>query len=223
MAAVKTVVGSPGLDDSIGPALRESGFQYRPVKGVEEALEAKADCVLVDARSPDWAKNISKLKGKVKGPILSWVRPGVPRDDLMNLQNAGATGYIREGTPAEEIVIRVRAMLDDKEDGTYRESRAARRVWFQQQVNFKIFDRDYQAWSTTLSETGIFLRTNLSFPLYSVIRMNFELMGETKPFECDGVIVRQEVEGPIRGLGIMFQNLKGESIIQLESFLALHR
>jgi len=86
-------------------------------------------------------------------------------------------------------------------------------------VEFKVFDKQYSAWSTTLSETGIFLRTHLSFPLYSVIRLRFDLLGDLRPVECDGVIVRQEVEGPIRGLGVMFQNLNGENVRALESLL----
>jgi DNA-binding response OmpR family regulator len=165
MPVNKTVVGTKGIDDSIGPALRESGFQFKPVDRVEDAIEAKADCFLIDARNPDWAKGLGKLKSKTSAPILSWVKAGALRDDLMKLHHSGTSGYVREGTPAEEIVIRVRAMLEDKEDSGHREARAARRVWFQQLVNFKAFDRDYTAWSTTLSETGIFLRTQLSFPL----------------------------------------------------------
>jgi len=114
-------------------------------------------------------------------------------------------------------------MLDDESEPYEKESRAARRVWFQQQVSFRAFDRDHSAWSTTLSETGIFLRTPLSLPLYSVIRVKFNILGHDQAFESDGVVVRQEVEGPIRGMGVMFQNLTGEGIILLESFLQLHQ
>lgn len=98
------------------------------------------------------------------------------------------------------------------------ESRSADRVWFQEQVKFEIFDRAHIAWSTTLSETGIFLRTSLSFPLYSTVKLSFPLWGEPEHFSCDGVIVRQETDSDLKGLGIMFQNLTGESIRRLESF-----
>jgi Tfp pilus assembly protein PilZ len=104
-----------------------------------------------------------------------------------------------------------------------KEARGARRVWFQQNIDFKVFDRSYQAWSTTLSETGIFLHTTLTFPLYTVLHLKFDLLGQPQTFSCEGVIVRQEVEGPIRGLGIMFQNLKGENVRILESFLEFYK
>lgn len=222
MARGKTVVGNKGIDDAIGPALKESGIAFKPIERWEEAMESQADCFLVDAREADWTKNLSKLNSKNNAPILSIVKSGVHKEDLKKLHDSGATGYVREGTPVEEVVIRLRAMLEDQSESHQKESRAAHRVWFQQLVTFKAFDREHTAWSTTLSETGIFLRTPLTLPLYSVIRMKFEIIGSSKIFEADGVIVRQEVEGPIRGIGVMFQNLTGENIILLESFLQLH-
>lgn len=224
MGNSRTVVGSKGLDDVMGPALRESGLVFKAVTRPEEASKVEADCFLIDARQRDWADEVTRLKAKTKAPILSMVRRGFEASDVRRVHAEGATGYVGDNVPPEEVAIRIRAMLEDENPGAlYKEARGARRVWFQSKVSFWIFDREYSAWSTTLSETGIFLHTPLTFPLYSVIHMKFELLGAEEVFECDGVIVRQESEGPIRGVGVMFQNLKGNAVLQLEAFLQLHR
>jgi len=120
------------------------------------------------------------------------------------------------------VALRIQWMLKDAEERASGESRSSKRVWFQQKVQYKIFDQSHFAWSTTLSETGMFLRTDLSFPLYSLMHLSFSIPGDGQVFECDGVIVRQEVDHEPRGLGVMFQNLKGESIERLESFLEVY-
>jgi hypothetical protein len=53
--------------------------------------------------------------------------------------------------------------------------------------------------------------------------LSFKLWGDELPFECDGVIVRQEGENDPKGLGVMFQNLRGENIRRLESFFEIYR
>lgn len=226
MAQVKTVLGvSPSLDETWGSALRESGIVFKPVARPEDASGSDADLVLLDARDPNWKASVSQIQQRTRAPILSLIKKGINHDEIQRLQGPGLVGYLSESLPAEEFVVRVKALLDEQPDPAqgFRESRAAHRIWFQQKVEFKVFDRTYSAWSTTLSQTGIFLRTSLTFPLYTVARMKFELVSDRPAFESDGVIVRQEVEGPIRGLGVMFQNLRGENVALLESFLQVHR
>lgn len=218
----KTVACATGLDESWGPALKECGLNYVPVRTVDEALSAQADCFLVDARNPAWVRDIGRLKNDKEIPILSLVSDRVGREDLVKLRTSGAEGYLSENLPVEEVIVRLQALMDHGHPAS-KEARGARRVWFQQKVKFKIFDRNYDAFSTTLSETGIFLRTTLTFPLYTVMHLDFNLLGQPGVFSCEGVIVRQEVEGAIRGLGVMFQNLKGENIRALESFLELYK
>ncbi|MDB5037136.1 MAG: hypothetical protein JWQ35_664 [Bacteriovoracaceae bacterium] len=216
------VVGSGSVDESWGPALRESGLNYSSIQNLEEALKSKADCFLVDARDSQWLEALSKIKSSSGAPILSLVKNSVRREELQQLRTRGAQGYLSESTPAEEVAIRIHAMLHERPKDK-KDYRTARRAWFQQEVEFSVFKTVNKAWSTTLSETGIFLRTSLSFPLYTVLHLKFNLLGESRPFECDGVIVRQEVEGDIRGFGVMFQNLKGENVRNLEAFLEIYR
>jgi len=224
MLSAKRVAGGKTFQESLAPAFKELGIEFLPFNNVDEAIRTQADCFLLDARDKqDW-KDLSKLKSKTSVPILSLVNDSVRRDELLELRNNGSEGYLRENTPAEEIVVRIRAMLADVGDNQIpTEVRAARRFWFQQSVEFRIFERWHKAWSTTLSETGVFLRTSLSFPLYTVILLKFQLLGDPTPFECSGVIVRQEVEGDIRGVGIMFQNLSGDAVRRLESFLEIYK
>ncbi|MBN8555017.1 MAG: PilZ domain-containing protein [Deltaproteobacteria bacterium] len=222
MPTLKKVMGVGAGTASWASAFKECGIDFKSHNSVDEALKSEADCILLDARQAHWVSEIPKLKAKTSATILSLIKDSFNRDDLLKLKNQGSEGYVSESTPAEEVVIRVRALLDNPPK-EMKEARAAKRIWFQQKVDFKAFDKPQQAWSTTLSETGIFLRTNLTFPLYSVIQLKFNLLGQNEPFACDGVIVRQEVEGDIHGLGIMFQNLKGESVRALESFLEIYR
>lgn len=222
MSTTRRIVGSQSVVESWGPAMKESGLEYVSFDRADEALRAKGDCFVVDTRDQAWLDVLPKLKSSTSAPILSLIPNSVQRSELMDLRSKGVEGYLADNTPAEEVALRIRAILNE-EPKTVRDFRAAKRVWFQQQVEFLVFNKKYSAWSTTLSETGIFLRTNLSFPLYTVIHLKFHFFGDLRAFECDGVIVRQEVEGDIRGLGVMFQNLKGENIRALESFLEIYR
>ena len=196
----KKVVGSNTIDEAWGPAIKESGLHYSAVQNVDDAVNSKADFFLIDVREPTWADDLSRLKSKTTAPILSLIGERIDRGYLSELKSKGSEGCVGENTPPEEVALRVKTMLGARGSTHKKESRAAQRVWFQQKVEFSVFDKAYSAWSTTLSETGIFLHTNLSFPLYSNIKLKFQLWGEGQPFECDGVIVRQEVVLMIMGL-----------------------
>lgn len=223
MTALKKIAAAGLSNESWGPAFRDSGLEYFPIKHVDEVLKSNPDCIVIDGRTSEWVKELPKLVSKTSVPVLSLVGDHVAKDDLLRLKSNGSQGYVSESTPAEELALRVRTILNDSQKKDSKEARSANRVWFQQKVNFSVFDRQYTAWSTTLSQTGIFLRTPLSFPLYTVIQVDFQLLGEARHFKCNGVIVRQEVEGDIRGIGVMFQNLTGENVRLLESFLEIYK
>lgn len=220
MAQPKRIAGVGVNGDQWGPAFKESGLEFVAVQRAEDA-SSPVDCWLVDLTQ---SRELPDLSKGGKAPVLSLVQDDVDRSELMRLRKKGVEGCIARSLPAEEVIVRIRAMLDwESKRANPMESRSAKRIWFQQKVDFKIFDRSHAAWSTTLSETGIFLRTHLSFPLYSVMHLQFQLLGEATPFEADGVIVREETEGAIQGMGVMFQNLSGESVRRLESFLDIYR
>lgn len=223
MSQGKLVAGLGLADEMWGAALKESGFRYVEVKTGEEAVESRPDFVLLDLHEPSNRKDLEKIRGAIGSPIISLIEDGVGRNDLIELRRIGASDYVSRKTPPEEVVLRLQSMAASDPDKRSGEARSAQRIWFQQRVEFKIFDKNYEAWSTTLSETGIFLRTGLSFPLYSVMHLKFHIWGDDQPFETDGVIVRQEVDQDPKGLGVMFQNLKGDSIRRLESFFELYK
>lgn len=215
MSESKLVAALGEIDEMWSAALRERGFRVLQAKDKSEAVQSGADFVLL---APAESHEMKELASHLKSPVISLVQDEISRDALKTLKGEGCSGVLSLKTPPEEVALRIHAMLQPKNEGRTGESRSSRRVWFQQEVEFKIFDKVHKAWSTTLSETGIFLRTSLSFPLYSVLHLKFRLYGESDVFECDGVIVRQEVDSDVRGLGIMFQNLKGENVRRLESF-----
>ncbi len=223
MSAGNKVASLGAVDEGWEPVFKESGLEFIKLSRPEEISKLSADCFLVDVRSSKGGEEITKIKSLTSAPILSLVGESVNRDQLIQLKRFGAEGYVRDNTPPEEVSIRIRSMLKEGTKERPPESRAAQRIWFQQKVDFKIFDRSYSAWSTTLSETGIFLHTNLSFPLYSILHLQFQLFDPSPIFKSEGVIVRQEVDGDVRGLGVMFQNLKGENVRLLESFLEIYR
>ncbi len=225
MANEKLVAAVGDFDEMWGAALRERGFRCMATKSVDEVAKASPDFVLIDLRNQNARAGLEKIRQHVKGPILSMIEEGASRNDLVEWKKKGSSGYLSAATPASEIALRIQSMARsvNPQEANAGEARSAKRVWFQQKVKFSIFGETHEAWSTTLSETGIFLRTSLSFPLYSVMRLEFQLWGDPEVFVCDGVVVRQEVESEIRGLGIMFQNLKGESIRRLESFFDIYR
>lgn len=222
MSLNKLVVGLGAFEDLWGPALRESGLKFERVDNVQEALKANADFLILDARRDHLRKEIESLKLNVNAPMLSLISAGLDRKALKDLKEQGSIGCVVDSTPPEEVALRIQWMLKDAKERSSGELRSSKRVWFQQKVQYKIFDQSHFAWSTTLSETGMFLRTGLSFPLYSLMHLSFSIPGDPQVFECDGVIVRQEVDHEPRGLGIMFQNLQGESIERLESFLEVY-
>lgn len=223
MSDSKLIAGMGETGEMWGAALKESGMRFLQVKNTDEALKSSADFLLVDLRASDSLSAAGKLRSASSFPILTLVRDNPSKDELLKIKESGLNHYVSESTPPEEIVLRIQSMMRADEIGKMGESRSSKRVWFQQKVDFNIFDKKYSAWSTTLSETGIFLRTELSFPLYSTMRLSFNLWGDPVAFECDGVVVRQEVDSEVKGLGVMFQKLKGENIRRLESFFELYR
>lgn len=218
MSSSSKIVAAGNFDEMWSSAFREKGFRYDQLDNLSSLAQSDGDCFLIDSRNQE----LSEISLPHNKPFLPMVSPGIDRQELEKLRSLGAAGYIDESVPPEEVSIRLRALLNEFEKPQAVESRAARRVWYQTQVHFQAFDKKHKAWSTTLSETGIFLHTNLSFPLYSVIRLSFNLLGEKDQFDADGVIVRQEIDGDVRGFGVMFQNLKGENVRILESFLELY-
>ncbi len=212
---------SPSLQELYGPALREAGLQFESVDRLAAGFSDQADAAFLDLRPMEARKGLPDLGDKV--PVMTLVSESTSRSDLKELKQKGARHLVAENTPASELIVRLMALLQEVRDTQTGEFRSGKRVWFQQEAELTVFDQVHRAWTTTLSETGIFVRTGLSFPLYSTVQLKFQLLGESSPFVCHGVIVRQEVEGPIRGLGIMFQNLSGEQIRRLESFLELCR
>lgn len=223
MSVSKKVAGLGEVDEMWAAAIKESGLNYVLSKDENEILNTEFDCILLDSREGGSTDRLKTLRSGKETPILSLVEDKVSRATLKDLKDNGASGFVSDKTPPEEVAIRLQAMVQAaQKDRNTGESRSSRRVWFQQLVEFSIFDKTYSSWSTTLSETGIFIRTSLSFPLYSVMKLKFKLWGEEEPFECDGVVVRQEVDHQIRGLGIMFQNLKGENVRRLESFFDVY-
>jgi hypothetical protein len=223
MAGLPKILSSSSVDESWGPAFKEAGLDFSTFGNFDEALKGRADCYLLDIRDMERGKNFAQLREKTAAPIFTLVRDSVGKRELQELRKRGAFELVSEKTPAEELAVRVASILKGEDQDQAREFRGARRVWFQQDVQFTVFDKPHQAWSTTLSETGVFLHTTLSFPLYSVVKLKFNLLGESSPFVCEGVIVRQEVESKIRGIGVMFQNLSGEQIRSLEAFLEICR
>lgn len=222
MASSKRVAAVGDVNEMWGSALKESGFQCEYASNEDEASQLDADCFLIDSRGARHGEAIAKLPQKKGLPILSLIDSSTSRDQLLKLKESGVMGYLSHETPAEEVVVLMQSLLKNHEHQS-EESRGAERVWFQQKVHFKAFDQSYSAWSTTISETGMFLRTSLSFPLYTVLRLQFYLWGDSEAFECDAVVVRQEVDGPVKGLGVMFQNLKGENVQRLQAFFDLYR
>jgi hypothetical protein len=225
MAEKKLVAALGDFDEMWGAALREKGFQCFSTKNIDEVSQSNADFVLIDLRNDKAKASLRSLGSSLKASILPMIEEGTSRNELVELRKLGVAGYVNRKTPAQDIALRLQSMsrASGAQESKAGEARSARRVWFQQQVKFTIFNETHESWSTTLSETGIFIRTSLSFPLYSIMKMDFQLWGDEAPFVTDGVIVRQEVDSDIRGLGVMFQNLKGESVRRLESFFDIYK
>jgi hypothetical protein len=219
MVGRRKIVGLGAVDELWASSFRESGFDFLNIESFDQISGANPDFLVFDARRPNFKQELRDLRQQWSSPILTLVSDPISRSDMEDLKSCGSSGSVHVKTPPVEVVWRVKAMLDNHGSSSARlESRSAHRVWFQEQIRFEVFGKTYSAWSTTLSETGIFLRTGLSFPLYSTMKLNFSLWGDSEPFSCDAVIVRQETEADLKGLGVMFQNLTGEAIRRLEVF-----
>lgn len=219
------IAASKELLENWGASFKECGMDYYSLNSPQEAFKTKADFFFIDARQNQWLSELPKLKEHTQSPIMVLISNSIKQKDLSFMKAKGVEGVIAENTPPEEIVLRLQAMLKQRKlpKEILPHQRGAERVWFQQEVDFTVFDRNYKAWSMTLSETGIFLHTTLTFPLYSRIHLRFKLWGRAELFECVGVIIRHEVEEDVVGIGVMFQNLKGEDIQVLQSFLELYQ
>lgn len=221
----------------------KAGYEVEGVENGKKCYElvsknpGRYDLLMVDVLLPDMLgiEVIEKLRSETRTrdlPIAALT--GVIRDaeELKKLRRIGASMYIHRSMPPEEILFKVNSMLQYPTD----ERRAAQRIAVNGTVEYFHEGAKFYGYLFTMSLTGVFIRTIYPLPLRSHIRMRIPLLGEEKPLECDGVITRivgqnAERQGEtddsdvidVPGMGVMFQNLDGETVRVIEGFIQSKR
>ncbi len=73
------------------------------------------------------------------------------------------------------------------------------------QVAYEQLNAFFADYTKNISKGGTFIRSRRSLPVGTVFRFRLVVPGRAVPFELEGVVVRNEVEGDAPGVGIQFR------------------
>ena len=139
MPPARILVAKPGLDGHdrgakiIARTLRDAGFEviFTGIRAKTEAIVSTAVqedvavvglSILSGAHVALTAKVVAGLRSAGAGEIPVIVGGTIPAGDVAKLHEAGATAVFPTGTPLEQVVARVRAIVNQNEPAVPQEA-----------------------------------------------------------------------------------------------------
>ncbi len=122
MTRALIVGGGPTQEEPLRIALAAGGFEVETVASGEEALErierSRFDLVLADSVLPgvsgfDVCRKIKSVPGGVEVPVILLARWSDPAGIVQGIE-CGADGFIRQPCAPDDLLARVRGILDNK-------------------------------------------------------------------------------------------------------------
>lgn len=178
----------------LGDILTEAGHEVIFASGGQEALErikqapGRIDLMLLDLHMPGldgfgvlkWMLE-SEYKGRF--PVLASTAFYEPGEILEKVKALGASGLVPKSVSPEQMVFRVNAVLfsDKAVGGSQR-----RRVPCSIPADFSVGEASYSGVVLNVSETGLFLHTDLDLLVGAFIRIKFSIPGSETLTEARG-------------------------------------
>lgn len=196
--------------------LNEAGYKVSTSQDGQETFEALQrdafDVVILDLLMPHKSgfEILEWLKGQKSRPTVI-VLTGIFRSpkEIERLRLLGAKGYIYKSAPVEEILFRVNRVLFPQGSDTRKYPRVPVNI----SVEYRLNSRWHQAYSSTLSGNGLFIRTINPPEQGSPIYVKFVLPEAGKMVHAEGTVVwSNEYDVASRktsfpGMGIEFQKI----------------
>jgi uncharacterized protein (TIGR02266 family) len=212
--------------------LVEDNLDVIPAVSGPEALEILSreldtlDLIIIDLDMPGTdtfriIREIRKMKEATLLPILALSESLDESHVGGTLKNLYVVGFLKKSTPIEEFIFLVRTVLFPKE----KLSRKHPRIVVNMPINFQIDNTRFYGHSFTLSEDGIFIRTEYVPMLNTPVRVSFTLPGSSRKIECGSLVVWLNAYAPGKtesipfGMGLRFTDIRDEDRSTITEFV----
>jgi len=199
--------------------LSEAGYDIVCAEDGEQAFRRldgeKFDLVILDLLMPQKSgfEILEWLKDRGSKPMVL-VLTGIFRNpkEIDRLKQLGAKGYIYKSAPVEEILYRVNRSLFPLQHDTRKYPRVPVNIG----IEFRINSKWQQAYTSTLSGGGLFIRTINPPKTGTPINVKFRLPEAENLVEAGGMVVWSNEYNPdsrktsLPGMGVRFDEI-GES------------
>lgn len=218
----------------ISDALGEQGFEVITAADGEQALailqesSSSLDLAVLDLEMPGHTGEEVLQRLQDEGtdrrvPVLMLTGIEFDPDRVRRLRELGASGYVSKSSSVDEILERVRAVLEPQEASTP----AAPRAEAYTLVEYRDEEQSWNGISHTIGATHLFVRTIQGQPAGTRLRLSLELPGTGARIEAEGIVEEcvayqpgRIPEGGVPGLNIRWLQMDPTSRRALESFLA---
>lgn len=195
-------------------------FQATTFRKAEEILQSQEIDVIVinyDYKDVDAEAICEHLKcspeTKEKPVVFTSVQ-ALPKK-LLEKPN-GPDLFIEQPIPRQYFIEKIRNILEQK-------IRDTERVAHVGSVSFEYQGQTYECVIQDISKSGILMATDLDLKPGFRLDLSFEIPGYKKPIRVEGEVVRRiegnRVNDNLPGLGVRFDEFKGDSQKRLEKFI----
>ena len=208
----------------IGDALVERGYDViYAADGLQTVQMAREEMkglmmIVLDLLMPkmlgfEALREIRQMKGGEDLPVMVITGLFKSIDDIKKVKNLGASGFIDKALPMEEVIYRIDNFLNPEEQFSHDAPLATASIL----VNYKVDSQPFSAYSYTVSENGLFLRTTEAHSADTEVIMRFRLEEEGAAIEAKGKIAylvttddREAMLKSPQGIGVEFTEISNE-------------
>jgi two-component system, chemotaxis family, chemotaxis protein CheY len=206
-----------------------AGYTVLTASNGEEALQKirenlpRLDVALVDLLMPkmtgfDVLRETRKLEGGRLLPVVAMTSLYHKEAHLEELRRANASGYLEKSTPPEEILYFINNLLYPAGN----DNRKNLRIVAHFPVQYRLGDALFQAYTYTLSEGGLFIRTTRPAPKGDAVEVAFSLPeGRRVVAKGEVVHVQDKLDFYLYppGMGVRFTHIAPDDQEQVRAFI----
>jgi DNA-binding response OmpR family regulator len=218
----------------LSDALGEQGFEVITAADGDQALAilqeppAELDLAVLDLEMPghtgeEVLQELQAAGGENRVPVLMLTGIEFDPDRVRRLRELGASGYVSKTSSVDEILDRVRSVLEPQDAA----HPAAPRAEAYALVEYRDGEQSWNGISHTIGATHLFVRTIQGQPVGTRLRLSLELPGTGARLEAEGIVEEcveyrpgRIPEGGVPGLNIRWLEMDPTSRRALEAFLA---
>ncbi len=213
----------------LGDALVEADYEVDYAKDGLEALDklkeqlASIDLVVLDLLMPkmlgfDVLKEVRRMEGGDNLAVMVISGLFKSMDDLKQVRNLGAVGFIDKDWSLEDVVARIDNYLHPQwEDKFVNQAKAS------YLVSYKVGEKPYSAYTHSIGPDGIYINTTEVGPPGAEVKVRFRLDEQGETIEAQGrislVVTETETSGKWKlppGIAVEFTEITPEHKTAIE-------